>query len=102
MNDLDGKYYTVYAHVCPNGKVYIGQTSKVRPSDRWGIDGAGYKRNLLFYGDIMEYGWDNFKHIIICDLLTSEQADYLERYLIRRYNSTSRYCGYNRHPGGKF
>lgn len=52
--------------------------------------------------DIQFYGWDNIAHVVICDMLTSEQADYLERYLIKRYKATWRDCGYNRHPGGKF
>lgn len=96
------EYYTVYVHIVPNGKVYVGQTAKVCLLDRWGFHGEGYKNNKPFYDDIQFYGWDNIAHVVICDMLTSEQADYLERYLIKRYKATWRDCGYNRHPGGKF
>ena len=100
--DMSAEYYTVYVHIVPNGKVYVGQTAKVCLLDRWGFNGEGYKNNKPFYDDIQLYGWDNIAHVVICDMLTSEQADYLERYLIKRYKATWRDCGYNRHPGGKF
>lgn len=99
---MGAEYYKVYVHVVPNGKVYVGQTSKICLADRWGENGSGYKNNKSFYDDIQLYGWDNIHHVLICDMLTSEQADYLERYLIKRYKANWRECGYNRHPGGKF
>ena len=75
---MSAVYFTVYIHVVPNGKVYVGQTAKVCLLDRWGFNGEGYKNNKPFYDDIQLYGWDNIAHVVICDMLTSEQADYLD------------------------
>lgn len=38
--------YTVYMHICPNGKRYIGITG-LYPKDRW-KNGANYKFNRHF------------------------------------------------------
>lgn len=92
--------YKVYKHVSPNGKVYIGITNQ-KPSRRWGKNGQGYKENDYFYRAIKKHGWNNFRHIIIADGLTEEEACELEIKLIEKYNSTDRSCGYNRHFGGK-
>lgn len=92
--------YTVYAHFVPNGKVYIGQTNR-RPEKRWKIDGSGYKHNKKLFQDILIYGWSNIKHIIFCNTLSKQQADYLEQYLIKRYQTTNKKYGYNIHYGGE-
>lgn len=89
----------VYKHTCPNGKVYIGQTSQ-KPERRWS-HGNGYKENSYFYRAIQKYGWDNIKHEIIAENLTQEEADSLEIELIERYKATDRNSGYNHHYGGQ-
>ena len=38
---MENKNYTVYMHICPNGKRYIGIT-KLKPQERWG-NGKSYK-----------------------------------------------------------
>lgn len=91
--------YTVYKHTAPNGKVYIGIT-KQRPERRWGKGGRGYKENDYFYRAIQKYGWDNFKHEIIAENLTEEEAGLMEIDLISQHRSVDRSCGYNRHAGG--
>ena len=48
--------YTVYMHRFPNGKVYIGMTSK-KPEDRW-KRGSGYRTQNVFKA-ILKYGRDN-------------------------------------------
>lgn len=70
---LGEKMYTVYMHVCPNNKRYIGITKR-EPSARWGHNGIGYKRNTHFYNAIKLYGWENIKHIIIATDLTLQDA----------------------------
>lgn len=96
MNSV--KQYTVYMHVSPSGKKYIGITSQ-KPKDRWG-NGNGYKRNQYFYKAIRKYGWNNFQHIIIMAGLTKEEAENLEITLISQYDTTNKEKGYNIENGG--
>lgn len=56
------KLYTVYRHISPNGKAYVGITSK-SVKDRW-QNGKGYWFNKHFTAAINKYGWDSFKHEI--------------------------------------
>lgn len=88
--------YSVYEHIFPNGKRYIGLT-KQKPVARWGRSGNGYKSQYL-YNYIQEFGWENIEHRIIKDGLTQEEAKQLEKDLIEKYNTIE--DGYNRHPGG--
>ena len=60
--------YTVYRHICPNNKMYIGITRK-KPEDRF-LNGQGYFDNKKFYKDIKKYGWDNIKHEILFENLS--------------------------------
>ena len=91
------KKYYVYKHIAPNGKIYIGQTCK-KPNDRW-RNGNGYK-NQVFYRAIKKYGWDNFKHEILFEKLTKEEADQKEIELISYYDSANPEKGYNVALGG--
>ena len=50
MND-----YTLYMHIVPNNKVYIGITSTV-PKIRWGCGGKGYCGHRYFWNAIQKYG----------------------------------------------
>lgn len=91
--------FCIYKHISPNGKIYIGQTSQ-KINKRWRHDGTGYKKQKYFYNAILKYGWDNFEHTIIADNLTQSEANWLEKYLIRFYQSDTRECGYNLCEGG--
>ena len=93
------KNYTVYKHIAPNGKIYIGQTGQKNPKRRW-QNGEGYKPNAHFYNAIQKYGWDNFEHEIVATGLTKKEADWLEKYLIAYYETTNRTKGYNNTKGG--
>ena len=64
--------YTLYRHVAPNGKMYVGITSK-KPEYRW-ENGNGYEANQHFTRAIKKYGWDNFKHEILLTNLSEEDA----------------------------
>lgn len=91
--------YIVYKHEnLVNHKIYIGITCDV-PKRRWKA-GGGYKHNVYFYNAIKKYGWDNFKHDVLYENLTKEQAEEIEIRLIKKYNSTNKEKGYNIHPGG--
>ena len=91
--------YTVYMHIAPNGKKYIGITCK-KPQHRWD-NGNGYKPNKHFYNAILKYGWDNIKHEILFTNLSKEEAEQKEIELISYYKSNKYDYGYNRSSGGE-
>lgn len=94
-----GKQYFVYRHIVPDGKMYVGITSKSRPELRWGSGGKAYsKNNKHFWYAIQKYGWDNIQHIVVAHGLNVEQACRLEAYLIQKYDSFNH--GYNQTTGG--
>ena len=89
--------YTVYRHISPSGKVYVGIT-KLSLSFRWN-QGRGYKRCKLFYRAIQKYGWDNLLHCVVCSGLTKTEACLLEQHLINYYKSKN--LSYNIVNGGE-
>ena len=93
------KTYSVYIHISPSNKRYIGITSKKKVEYRWN-NGKGYEHNIYFTNAINKYGWDNFEHIIICRGLDKETAKWLEIELIREWDTTNREKGYNQTKGG--
>ena len=90
--------YTVYKHVSPTNKVYVGITSK-NPEKRW-QRGLSYRQNVHFNHAIEKYGWDAFEHIIVAEGLTKEQAEEMEITLIAHYRSNEPEYGYNIASGG--
>lgn len=93
------KKYCIYAHInLLNGKTYIGQT-KQSLSRRF-RSGEGYKGCTLFYNAIKKYGWNNFKHIILLENLSLEEANLIEQYLIKKFDLTNKEKGYNISEGG--
>ena len=91
--------FVVYIHISPNGKKYIGLTSK-KPEHRWN-NGRGYIKNKYFYNAILKYGWDNFQHIIIAENLSKKEACDLEKALIKGCKTTVPEYGYNISLGGE-
>lgn len=91
--------YTVYKHICPNNKIYIGITGQ-NPFKRW-KNGLGYKRSKHFFNAILKYGWDNIKHEILYAGLTKEEACEKETELIAQYKSNQKKFGYNLSVGGE-
>lgn len=71
-----------------------------KPESRFGKNGYRYKGCTLFYNAIQKYGFDNFKHEILFDKLTQEEANEKEIELIREYRSNERAFGYNLQDGG--
>lgn len=91
--------WKVYKHTnLINGKVYIGVT-KQNVQRRW-RDGEGY-RTQMFYRAIQKYGWDNFKHEVLADWISSDKIDRYETYLVELYRSDDPNFGYNLEGGGK-
>lgn len=90
--------YYIYCHTAPNGKRYIGQTcQKLRA--RWS-NGHGYRENTHFYNAIQKYGWDSFEHTVLAVCSTKSDADRVEQFFIRHYDTFNRDKGYNQTLGG--
>ena len=89
--------YTVYKHVAPSGKVYVGITS-LPVTKRW-QEGRGYRDCTLFRRAIQKYGWANIVHEIVAQDLTKAQACSLEQELIKQYKEENR--SYNCSTGGE-
>lgn len=80
-----------------NGKCYVGQTIQ-KPKMRW-LNGAGYIECPKFYRAIIKYGWDNFEHLILSDIYTTqEELNAAEIATISKYDSFN--DGYNATAGG--
>lgn len=94
----DNVHYTIYCHVFPNGKRYIGIT-KTSLEMRWD-NGRGYKTCILVNRAIEKYGWNNVKHEILGETFSKEDAEAEERKYIALFNTTDPTYGYNILPGG--
>ena len=89
----------VYKHTnLENGLVYYGIAEDYE--SRWN-NGVGYQPNKRFWDDIVKYGWNNFKHEIIKDGLTREEARFYEALLIQETKSYLPEIGYNQQLGEK-
>lgn len=93
------KVFCVYSHTLYDGRKYIGITSQ-KTSRRWRNGDAYKKQNPYFYNAIKKYGWDNFKHEILFENLSEEEAKTKEKELIKEYNTQDRNKGFNITGGG--
>lgn len=89
--------WIVYLHIFPNGKKYVGITSR-KPYERW-HNGEGYKRQYV-YRAIKKYKWHNIEHKILYTNLSKKEAEQKEIELIKEYKSNISEFGYNVEAGG--
>lgn len=89
--------YTVYCHITPDGKRYVGFTG-MRIKYRF-ANGNGYMYGR-FGEAIKKYGWNNIKHIVLESGLSKEEASNKEIYYIQLYNTLDERYGYNISTGG--
>lgn len=73
--------YSVYRHISPSGKIYIGITGG-DVNVRWM---RGYGKQTIFGKAIKKYGWDNFKHETLFSNLSKDKAELFEIKLIFFY-----------------
>ena len=97
LND-PSKKWTVYMHIFPNGKKYVGITSR-KPEDRW-FHGRGYRNCIKIKRAIEKYGWENVEHRILFEGLTRSEAEEKEKQLIADMNLRDDRFGYNVASGG--
>lgn len=92
--------WSIYKHIFPNGKVYIGLTKQL-PSNRF-KNGYGYEKCPLMWKAIKKYGWENVvTEWLKVDISTLEEAGQLEQQYIKEYNSRNPNYGYNLANGGQ-
>lgn len=91
--------YIVYMHTLFDGRKYVGITRQ-SPEKRW-RNGRGYTHSLYFFNAIQKYGWNSFKHEILFDGLTLEQACNKEKALIKLFHSNAHDFGFNITAGGE-
>lgn len=80
--------WSLYRHITPSGKVYIGITSQ-KPEYRWN-NGNGYlnSRKTRLKSSIIKYGWDNIKHEVLFTNLDEDTTRRSEAGLIRHYKNS--------------
>ena len=98
INQSPEAHYTVYKLTSPTGKIYIGCTG-LRPKRRW-QNGKGYIRNIVLNSDITTFGWDAFTKEILCEKLTKEGAEKIEKQLVDLLDTRNPLIGYNVRTGG--
>lgn len=97
---MEENTYCVYMHMLiSDGRKYIGITCQ-EPKVRWNY-GNGYRRNTYLWRAIQKYGWNNFKHEILFETLTKEQACAKEQALIKLFNTQDPTQGFNLTSGGE-
>lgn len=105
-NDEKIYHFLIYMYTFPNGKKYIGKSSKPL-SQRQGHDWNKYKTCTLLWRAIQKYGTDNIETTILEEGdMTNAQAGELERKYIAEYKTNAnRYrdpqYGYNLTDGGE-
>lgn len=87
------KKYCVYAHIAPDGKIYIGITG-VSPEKRW-KHGEGYSGQPFYYVMQKYGGFDVFSHLILVDNCTEKEALSFEEAFIKEYDTTNPEHGFN-------
>ena len=96
----EDKKFKVYCHInTVNNKRYIGITCQ--DLNQRFRNGKGYKSSPHFNYAINKYGWDKFKHEILFEDLTLEEAKEMEIELIQKYHTRDPSYGYNMTPGGE-
>ena len=79
-------HYTVYKLIDPEGKIYIGVTGQT-VEQRW-RKGYGYSKDTPIRKAIDRCGWESFRHEVLCENLTREEAEEKEKWFISRYDSS--------------
>lgn len=99
MGNYEKVAHCVYVHTNKiNGKKYVGQTRKI-PSRRW-QNGTGYRTQSHFWRAICKYGWESFEHEIFATNLTQDEANKIEKELIKIFDTMNPNKGYNKDSGG--
>lgn len=69
------------------------------PKKRWN-NGRGYSAQPLFSRAINKYGWESFEHVVLCEVSSREDANFLEQWFIDKFDTCNPEHGYNIARGG--
>lgn len=86
--------YTVYRRITPDGRSYIGCTSKSL-EERAGRRGTGYYQNKAFFAAIQKFGWSSVRTEIILQTEDLLEARAAETAAIEKYQAKDPEHGYN-------
>lgn len=86
-----GKQFTIYRHITPDGKSYIGCTSNTI-RERWDM---GYQHNHIFSAMCRKYGWYGMQHETLATVSDESEAYKVEQEMITKYQSNNPNFGYN-------
>lgn len=89
--------FTIYRHITPDGKSYIGCTSRTI-KERWQF---GYYHNKRFNLMVRQYGWSGMQHETLAVVTDEEVAYHIEQEMIAKYQTNNPEFGYNVSCGGK-
>lgn len=92
-----GLIYIVYCHTFPDGRRYVGITSK-KPEKRW-KRGLGYYPQTPMRQAIAKHGWGSISHEVLFSGLPWKHAKALEIKLIQEWGLTDPAKGLNTSPG---
>lgn len=90
------KQFVIYMYTSPSGSSYIGQTCDMKRRAKYHQLTNGC---TAFSAAIAKYGWGNFKHKLLEENLTVEEANEKEIFWIAKFNTLSP-NGYNLVTGG--
>ena len=91
--------YSIYVHILPDGKKYVGITSQ-DVEYRWQL-GWGYVTNKPFFNAIKSFGWINIQHKVLETVEDKETALKREEYYTLLWRSNEPEFGYNILAGRK-
>ena len=87
------KKYSVYVHIFPDGRKYVGYTG--RPvKTRWD-GGMGYVDCPVMFDAIVKTGWNNINHYVLLSNTDKKTAMLMEAALIKKWKTYKRYRGHN-------
>ena len=87
--------YSIYVHIFPDHKRYVGLSKSDNLKNRWN-GGLGYEHQEVVFGAICRFGWDNINHYTLFDSLTKKEAMIIEAYLIKKWRTYQFAYGYNK------
>ena len=90
----------VYRFVFPNGKMYVGQTTKADVRKRWHLHRVRANNSWAVANAIRKHGWESIKKEVLLEI-ADELLNHYEAKFIDLLG-TLRPGGYNLTPGGDF
>src|SRR5690606_38581180 len=66
-----------------------------------GRNGNNYRNSPILYKAIKKYGYENFSYLILYECIRQVEADIIEDYYIKYFNSQDLAIGYNLKDGGR-